>query len=79
MKKQHGFSIIELGIIVVVVAALGVAGYTVYHRSTAKPAAAPPKIQSKPDLKTAAKSLDAQNVNNGLDPTQLDNDVKSLL
>jgi len=82
MKRSNsGFSIVELVIILATVGVIGAIGYQVYHDHQTKTAAVaiPSKIQTKSDLKQAASSLDSQNIDKSLDPTQLDSDVKSLL
>lgn len=91
-QNQQGFSVVEAVIILVIAAGVGLAGYKVYqhsHSSQSKGQAAnssapsatsfPAKITSTNDVKQASKALEAQQIKTKLNPTQLDQYVKSLL
>ena len=86
MKKQHGFSVIEVVIVLAVVAVIGLVIYNVATRtqdanqntqdtvSTAEPAALPaaPEVNSTSDLDAASETLDK------IDPDQNDAGVSDV-
>lgn len=79
MKRNNkGFAVIELAVTVLVVAALAVAGYAVYHRGN-ETVAPPAKISSASDVKKAIKSLDSQDPSKSLDTSTLDALIAQLL
>jgi len=92
MKKisyQHGFSVIELGIVIVVVTLVGFVGYTALKNfnvnkntvATQSNSAAPTQstIKSKTDVQQTIQSLNNDQSDQQLDPTQLDADLSTLL
>lgn len=88
-KNQSGFTVVEVALILVVVGIVGFVGYRIIKKSptsqsanSAVPASQvslPSKIQSKADVSKSIKALNATPIDNKLDPSQLDNDMSSLL
>lgn len=92
-SKQHGFSIIEVIVILVGIAVVGTVGYVAIKNfsSASKPttasttstaqttSAAPTKIQSKSDVQQTIKSLNNDQSDKDLDPSQLDSELTKLL
>lgn len=85
---QRGSSHIVLILAVVVIAAVGVAGYRVMQtdepivtNTTLPPrnTDAPDSIKSSADLKKAEASLDSTANDSSINPNQLDEDINSLL
>ncbi len=88
-SKQQGFSAVEAVIIVLVIAAIGVVGYTVYnrkHNAKAEPSASQqrvngttpvaPAIEDTSDLDSATKTLDDTNIDaTASDSRQLDSEI----
>ena len=87
LSSQKGFSAVEGLIILVVVAAIGAAGYMVYNRmqnSTPAPTASQteqtaPAVNDAKDLDTANKTLDATDIDaTAADSAELDTELSSF-
>jgi hypothetical protein len=89
MKKlsQKGIAHLSLLLAVVVLAAVAVVGMRVAsnHADTSVTPAAvskvkvPAKFNTKTDLNNAASTLDATNVDSGVNPNSLDQDLNAIL
>lgn len=90
MKRNSQSGIAHLGavLLLIVAAVIAFAGYKVVQNHKTAPAANsnPPvatktvqTIQSKADLNTAEASLNSQNIDGDLNPSQYNQDVNSLL
>lgn len=85
MKKQSGFAVLEIVLVLVVVAVLGFTAFTYFNNrqagneaATANVAAAP-QITSTADLTTAETALDQLDIDaNTLDSAQLDAELNSF-
>lgn len=89
MKRQSGFSIVEVVIVLVVVVLIGLIGYNLYsmqqtrNEQTAsnQPGSSttpPARINSTNDLDASAKALDATQLDSTSDTTALENDLNQL-
>ena len=84
MKKQNGFSI---GLVIVVIAVVALAGVLVWRVMTLQqPNVSPPttsstdsSINSTEDLQDASQSLDDASLDTNLDASSFDDDVNSVL
>ncbi len=92
IKDQRGSGHVMLIMLVVVLAAVGFAGYRVMQQQntsvatadTVSPAptksvAEPSKINNKTQAAQASKTLDAESIDKTLDSTQLDAELDSVL
>jgi hypothetical protein len=79
-SDQRGVSHLLLVGAIVVLGVVGFAGYRVMNADNDKDSAAvPAKIESKKDVQQAQKSLDNDNLDSDLNPSQLDDDLNDLL
>ncbi|MBP7760565.1 prepilin-type N-terminal cleavage/methylation domain-containing protein [Candidatus Saccharibacteria bacterium] len=88
MRRQSGFSIIEVVLVFAVVVVVGLVGYNLYNMQQArneqtattqqKAAAMPESINSTSDLDAAAKALDATQLDSNADTATLENDLNQL-
>ncbi len=80
--NQRGFSIVEIVLVVVVVAIVGGVGFMAYNnfltpKATETADVKPVKVESKKDLETVDKTLDAVSVDD-LDTSDLDSATNNL-
>lgn len=88
MRKQSGFSLIEVVLVLAVVVIVGLVGYNLYNMQQArkedtvasqqKITTPPASINSTSDLDASAKALDATQLDNTADTTTLENDLNQL-
>lgn len=86
-RNQQGFGFLAVLLVIVVLGALALVAVQVKNNVTSGPASTaigtnpqvPAKIQSRADLQKAATALDATSVDKGVNPDQLDTDLKALL
>ncbi|MBP7820608.1 hypothetical protein KA025_00625 [Candidatus Saccharibacteria bacterium] len=87
-NNQKGFSVLVTLLVVVVIGAVGFAGWQVYSKQqtnkdsvtqTQTPSNASPTLNSAQDVDKAQKNLDNANINSDLDSSSIDNDLNSIL
>ena len=88
MRKQGGFSLIEVVLVLAVVVIVSLVGYNLYtmqqnrnEQATTnqqKAAAMPESINSTADLDASAKALDATQLDSNADTATLENDINQL-
>lgn len=93
LKKQNGFSLVEIGIVVVVIVVIAALGYVAWNKfanqdaqtetstsqsTTAEDVPSAPQIQETNDLDEADATLDEINVNGSDDDAQFEREVESF-
>lgn len=89
MKRQSGFSIIEVVLVLAVVVVVALVGYNLYNMQQARNAQTasnqqnagtvlPANINSTADLDASAKALDATQLDSTGDTTALEKDLSQL-
>lgn len=85
-NSERGTSLVVLLLAVVVIVVIGAVAYRVKSNTLSSPTSSrsavvsPPKaIKSKADLRIANQALQTAPIGSGVDPSQLDSSVKSLL
>ncbi len=87
-NNQKGFSVLVTLLVVVVIGAVGFAGWQVYSKQqtnkdsatqTQVPSNASPTLNNAQDVDNAQKNLDNANINSDLDSSSIDNDLNSIL
>ena len=93
LKKQNGFSLVEMVIVVIVIVVIAALGYVAWNKfankdaqmetSTSQPATADdvptaPQIKTTDDLDEASTTLDEIDLNESSDDAQLEREVESF-
>lgn len=91
MKRQQGFSIIEVVLVLAIIGLVGLVGYNLYNMQLAKtnqqpavtpvaqsPATPPARINNVGDINASAKALDALDIDTNNDTTTLTNSIAEL-
>lgn len=81
--NQQGFGLVVVLIAIVAVSLIGFAGFRIYDSNPSSTESATTsqgsEISSSKDIDAAAESLNDPSLDNGVDDTQLDEDVSVLL
>lgn len=87
-NSQKGFSVLVALLMVVVIGAVGFAGWQVYSKQqsnkdaasqTDLPSNSSPTLNNAQDVDNAQKNLDSANINSDLDSSSIDSDLNSIL